>query len=57
MPYHIEDCDNLCSQPGHVTSDSQSRRLCTGNDTSRFENVDSDNEGTSSDGASDEACE
>jgi len=31
--------------------------LCAGSDTSRYESVDSDKEGTSSDDASDEACE
>jgi len=44
------------SKPGHVTPESQSGRLCTGSDISRFESVDSDKEGTSSDGASNEAC-
>jgi len=49
MRHHIENGDSVDSQPGHVTSDSQSRSLCTGRDTSRFESVDSDKEGTSSD--------
>jgi len=49
MPHHIEDGVSADSQPGHVTPESQSRRLCTGSDTNRFESVDSDNEGTSSD--------
>jgi len=55
MPSHIEDGDDVGSQPGHVTSDNQSGSA--GSDISRFESVDSDKEGTSSDGASDEACE
>jgi len=37
------------SQPGHVTPDSQSRSLCTGSDISRFDSVDSEKAGTSSD--------
>jgi len=49
MPHHIKDGDNVGSQPGHVTPDSQSGSLCMGSDTSRFESVDSDKEGTSSD--------
>jgi len=57
MPHHIEDGDNVDSQPGHVTPDSQSASLCMERDTSRFESVDSGKEGTSSDDASDEACE
>jgi len=36
MPHHIQDGDNVCSQPGHVTPDSQSGSLCTGSDTSLF---------------------
>jgi len=47
--HHIEDDDSVDSHPGHVTADSQSRSLCTASDTSRFESVDSDKEGTSSD--------
>ena len=42
MPHHIKDGDNVGSQPGHVTPDSQSGSLCMGSDTSRFESVDSD---------------
>jgi len=57
MPHHIEDGDNVGSQSGHVTPDSQSGRLCTGSDTSRLESVFSDKEGTSLDGASDDICE
>jgi len=60
MRHHIEDDDTVDSQPGYVTPDSQSRSLCTGSDTSHFESVDSDIEGTSSDVhliASDEACQ
>jgi len=57
MPHHIEDGDNVGSQPGHVASKSQSGSLCAGSDTSRYESVDSDKEVTSSDDASDEACE
>jgi len=49
MRHHIEDDDTVDSQPGYVTPDSQSRSLCTGSDTSHFESVDSDLEGTSSD--------
>jgi len=30
MPQHIEDSDNIASQPGHVAPDSQSESLCTG---------------------------
>jgi len=44
VPHHIEDGDSVDTQPGHVTPASQSRRLCTGNDTNRFESVDSDKE-------------
>jgi len=56
--HHIEDGDNVgSSQSSHVAPDSQSGSLCTGSDTSRSESVISDKEGTSSDGASDEACE
>jgi len=36
--------------------DNQSGRSCTGSDISLFESVDSDEEGTSSDGAFDDAC-
>jgi len=36
MPHHIQDGDNVGSQPGHVTPDSQSGSLCTGSDTSLF---------------------
>jgi len=58
MPHHIEDGDNvLSSQLGNVMPDSQSGSLCTGSDINRFECIDSDKEGTSSDGASDEACQ
>jgi len=57
MPHHIEDGDNVGNQPGHVAPDSQSGSLCAGSDVSRYESVDSDKEGTSSDNASDEACE
>jgi len=49
MPHHIEDGDNASSQTCHFASSSQSRSLCTGSDTSCFESVDSDKEGTSSD--------
>jgi len=49
MPRHIQDGDNVDSQPGHVTPDSKSGSLCTGSDTSRFESVDSDRKGTLSD--------
>jgi len=57
MPHHIEDGDNVGSQPGHVAPDTQSGgSLCAGSDTSRYESVDSDKKGTSDD-ASDEACE
>ena len=50
MPHHIRDGDNVvCSQPGHVTPDNQSRSLSPRSDTSRFESVDSDKAGTSSD--------
>ena len=49
MRHHIEDDDSVDSQPGRVTSDSQSRSLCTGSDASRLESVVSDKEGTSSD--------
>jgi len=49
MPHHIQDGDNLvCSQSGHVTPDDQSGSLSTRNDTGRFESIDSDKEGTSS---------
>jgi len=27
MPHHIEDVDNVFSQPGHVTPDNQSGRF------------------------------
>jgi len=37
MPHYIEDCDNVGSQPGRVTPDSQSGSLCMGSDISRFE--------------------
>jgi len=57
MQHHIEDGDNVGSQPGHIAPDSQSGSVCAGSDTSRFESVDSGIEGTSSNGASDEACE
>jgi len=59
MPHHTDDGHNVVgSQPGHATPDNQSGRLCTGSDISRFESVDfdSDKGGTSSGGASDEAC-
>ena len=46
IPRHVEDGDNAGSQPDHVTADSQSGSLCTGNDISRFESVESDKEGT-----------
>ena len=50
MPHHIEDGNNVGStQPGHVTPDSQNVSLCTRSDTSRFENVDSNKDGTLSD--------
>ena len=49
MPYHIQDGDIVDSQPGHVTPESKSGSLCTGSDTDRFESVDSDKKGTSSD--------
>jgi len=50
MPHHIQEDDNaVCSQPGHVTPDNQSGSLSTRIDTSCFESVDSDKEGTSSD--------
>jgi len=50
VPHHIQDGDNVvCSQPGHVTPDGQIRSLSARSDTSRFESVDSDKEGTSSD--------
>jgi len=50
MPHHIQDGYNVvCSQPSHVTPDNQSGSLSTRRDTSRFESVDSDKEGTSSD--------
>jgi len=50
MTHHIEDGDNIIGrQPSHVKPDSQSGSLCTASDTSRFESVDSDKEGTSSD--------
>ena len=49
MPHHIEDGDNVGSQPGHVTPYSQSGSLCTGGDISRFESVDSNKQGISSD--------
>ena len=52
MPHHIEDGDNVGSQPGHVTPDSQSGSLCTGTDASSFQSADSDKEGASSDNAS-----
>jgi len=38
-------------------SDRQNRNFCAGSDISRSESVDSEKEGTSSDGGSDEACE
>jgi len=57
MPHHIEDGNNVGSQPGHVTPDSQSGSLCTGSDTGSFESVDFDKEAASSVDASDEACE
>jgi len=57
MPHRIEGGENVVgSQPGHVTPDSQSGRLCTGDDRRRFESGDSDKEGTSSDVSSNEAC-
>jgi len=40
------DDNSVDSQPGHVTPESQSRSLCAGSDTSCFESVDSDKEGT-----------
>jgi len=49
MPYHIQDGDIVDSQPGHVTPESKSGSLYTGSDTNRFESVDSDKKGTSSD--------
>jgi len=55
-PHHIEDGENVDSQPGHVMPDNQSGRSCTGSDISLFESVDSDKEGASSDGAFDYAC-
>ena len=58
MQHHIEDGDNVgSSQPSHVAPDSQSGSLCAGSDISCFESVISDKEATSSDGASNEACE
>jgi len=56
MPHYDEDGENIGSQPGYVAPDSQSGSLCTGSDVSRFESVDSDKEGTSSDGAFHDAC-
>jgi len=35
MSHHIEDGDNVGSQPGHVTPDSQSGILCAGSNISR----------------------
>ena len=56
MTHNIEDGDNVVdNQPGHITLYSQSGSWCTRGDKSRIESVDSD-KGTSSDGASDEAC-
>ena len=50
MPHHIQDGDNIvCSQPGHVTPDNQSGSSYTRSDLSRFESIDSDKEGSSSD--------
>ena len=34
--HHIQDGDNVGSQTGHVTPDSQSGSLCIGSDTSVF---------------------
>ena len=49
MPHHIEDGDKIVGrQPSHVKPDSQSGSLCT-EVICRFETVDSDKEGTSSD--------
>jgi len=36
MLHHIQDGDDVGSQPGHVTPDSHSGSLCTGSDTSLF---------------------
>ena len=36
MLHHIQDGDNVGSQTGHVTPDSQTGSLCTGSDTSLF---------------------
>jgi len=57
LPHHVEGSNNVGSLPGHVTPDNQNGSLCTGSYISRFESVDSDKEGISSDGTSDEACE
>jgi len=56
MPHHIEGGETVGSPPGDVMPDKQSGRSCTGSDITLFESVDSDNEGTSSDGAFDDAC-
>jgi len=47
MPHHTEDGDNVRSY--HVTPESQVEVYVRGSDTSRFESVDSDKQGTSSD--------
>jgi len=57
MPHHIEDDDSVDSQPDHVTPDSQSRSLCTGSDTNRFESVDSDKKRNLIGWPSDEVCQ
>jgi len=42
MAFHVEDGDNVGSQPGHVTIDNQSGGVSAVSDTSRLESVDSD---------------
>jgi len=36
IPHHVQDGDNVGSQPGHITPDSQSGSICTGSDISLF---------------------
>jgi len=45
-----------CRQPDDVPG-NQSKSLCPGREINHFENVESDKKGSSSAGASDEACE
>jgi len=55
--HHSENCDNVSSQTPDVMPDIQRGSLCTRNEVSHFESVESDKEGSSSAGASDGSYE